>query len=37
VIESIIRNAMGLEAVIIGEDPTEDHRLWQKMYAATVL
>jgi L-alanine-DL-glutamate epimerase-like enolase superfamily enzyme len=37
VIESIIRNAMGLEAVIIDEDPTEVRRLWQKMYAATGL
>ena len=37
VIESIVGNAMGLEAIVIGEDPTEVRRLWQKMYAATGL
>jgi L-alanine-DL-glutamate epimerase-like enolase superfamily enzyme len=37
VIEAIIRNSMGLERTLVGEDPTEVQRLWQKMYLRTGL
>lgn len=37
VIDAIVRNSMGLEAAIVGEDPTQVQRLWQKMYAQTGL
>ncbi len=37
VIDAIARNSMGLEQAIIGEDPTQVQRLWQKMYAQTGL
>jgi L-alanine-DL-glutamate epimerase-like enolase superfamily enzyme len=37
VIDAIIRNSSGLEALIKGEDPSEVQRLWQKMYDATGL
>ena len=37
VIEAIMRNSMGLEKAIAGEDPTQVQRLWQKMYAQTGL
>jgi L-rhamnonate dehydratase len=35
VIDAIIRSTLGLEALLIGEDPTEVQRLWQKMYNST--
>ena len=35
VIDAIIRSSMGLEALLIGEDPTQVQRLWQKMYNST--
>ena len=35
VIDAIIRSTLGLEVLLIGEDPTEVQRLWQKMYDAT--
>ncbi|HCI85972.1 MAG TPA: hypothetical protein DHV68_03915 [Dehalococcoidia bacterium] len=35
VIDAIIRSSLGLEALLIGEDPTEVQRLWQKMYNST--
>lgn len=35
VIDAIIRSTLGLEVLLIGEDPTEVQRLWQKMYNAT--
>ncbi len=37
VIDAIVRNSMGLEQAIVGEDPTQVQRLWQKMYAQTGL
>jgi L-alanine-DL-glutamate epimerase-like enolase superfamily enzyme len=37
VIDAIVRNSSGLEALIKGEDPSEVQRLWQKMYDATGL
>jgi len=37
VIDAIVRNSSGLEALIKGEDPSEVQRLWQKMYDATDL
>ena len=37
VIEAIVRNSVGLEQLFVGEDPTQVHRLWQKMYGATGL
>jgi L-alanine-DL-glutamate epimerase-like enolase superfamily enzyme len=37
VVEAIIRNSMGLEQTLVGEDPTEVQRLWQKMYVRTGL
>ena len=35
VIDAIIRSSQGLELLIIGEDPTNVQRLWQKMYNST--
>ncbi|MCX8277262.1 MAG: mandelate racemase/muconate lactonizing enzyme family protein [Dehalococcoidia bacterium] len=35
VIDAIIRSSQGLEALLIGEDPTQVQRLWQKMYNST--
>jgi len=35
VIDAIIRSSQGLEALLLGEDPTHVQRLWQKMYNAT--
>jgi len=35
VIDAIIHCSLGLEALLIGEDPTEVQRLWQKMYNST--
>ena len=35
VIDGIIRSSQGLEALLIGEDPTQVQRLWQKMYNST--
>ncbi|MBT3863820.1 MAG: mandelate racemase/muconate lactonizing enzyme family protein [Chloroflexi bacterium] len=32
VIDAIIRSTLGLEVLLVGEDPTEVQRLWQKMY-----
>ena len=32
VIDAIIRSTLGLEVLLIGEDPTKVQRLWQKMY-----
>lgn len=37
VIDAIIHNSMGLESLIVGEDPSEVQRLWQKMYNGTGL
>jgi len=37
VIDAIVRNSMGLETTIRGEDPLQVQRLWQKMYARTGL
>ena len=37
VIDAIIKNSMGLEQALLGEDPSEVQRLWQKMYARTGL
>ncbi len=35
VIDAIVRSTLGLEVLLIGEDPTEVQRLWQKMYNST--
>ena len=35
VIDAIIHCSLGLEALLIGEDPTEVQRLWQNMYNST--
>ena len=35
VIESIIKSSLGLENLIINEDPRQVSRLWQKMYNST--
>ncbi|MBT4341723.1 MAG: mandelate racemase/muconate lactonizing enzyme family protein [Chloroflexi bacterium] len=35
VIDAIIRSTLGLEVLLVGEDPTEVQRLWQKMYNST--
>jgi L-alanine-DL-glutamate epimerase-like enolase superfamily enzyme len=35
VIDAIIRSSQGLEALLVGEDPTQVQRLWQKMYNST--
>ncbi len=35
VIDAIIRSSQGLEVLLVGEDPTEVQRLWQKMYNST--
>jgi L-alanine-DL-glutamate epimerase-like enolase superfamily enzyme len=35
VIDAIIRSTLGLEVLLIGEDPTQVQRLWQKMYNST--
>ena len=32
---AIIRSTLGLEVLLVGEDPTEVQRLWQKMYNST--
>ncbi|MDA1297653.1 MAG: mandelate racemase/muconate lactonizing enzyme family protein [Chloroflexi bacterium] len=37
VIHAIVNNSMGLKPLIVGEDPREVQRLWQKMYNATGL
>jgi L-alanine-DL-glutamate epimerase-like enolase superfamily enzyme len=37
VIDAIIKTRGGLEALLVGEDPLQVERLWQKMYAATGL
>jgi L-alanine-DL-glutamate epimerase-like enolase superfamily enzyme len=37
VIDAIVRNSRGLKALILGEDPVQVQRLWQKMYDATGL
>lgn len=37
VIHAIVQNSMGLKALLLGEDPREVQRLWQKMYNATGL
>lgn len=37
VIDAIIRNSHGLESLLLGENPTNVRRLWQKMYNATGL
>lgn len=37
VIDAIIRNSMGLQQLLVGEDPTNVQRLWQKMYSGTGL
>jgi len=37
VIQAVINNSMGLKPLLVGEDPTEVQRLWQKMYNATGL
>jgi L-alanine-DL-glutamate epimerase-like enolase superfamily enzyme len=37
VIDSTIRTRGGLENLLVGEDPLQVERLWQKMYAATGL
>ena len=37
VIEAIVRCSGGLEEILLGEDPLQVERLWQKMYAATGL
>lgn len=35
VIDAIIRSSQGLEVLLVGEDPTQVQRLWQKMYNST--
>lgn len=35
VIDAIIRSSQGLEILLVGEDPTQVQRLWQKMYDST--
>lgn len=35
VIDAIVRSTQGLEVLLIGEDPTQVQRLWQKMYNST--
>ncbi len=37
VIHAVVENSMGLKSLIVGEDPREVQRLWQKMYNATGL
>jgi L-alanine-DL-glutamate epimerase-like enolase superfamily enzyme len=37
VIQAVVDNSMGLKALLVGEDPREVQRLWQKMYNATGL
>ena len=37
VIDAILHCAEGLENLLLGEDPVQVDRLWQKMYAATGL
>ena len=37
VIQAVVENSMGLKPLLIGEDPREVQRLWQKMYNATGL
>jgi L-alanine-DL-glutamate epimerase-like enolase superfamily enzyme len=37
VIEAVLRNSMGLERLLLGEDPMQVQRLWQKMYNSTGL
>ena len=35
VIDAIIRSSQGLEVLLVGEDPAQVQRLWQKMYNST--
>ena len=35
VIDAITRSSQGLEVLLVGEDPTQVQRLWQKMYNST--
>ena len=35
VIDAIIRSTLGLETLLVGEDPSQVQRLWQKMYNST--
>ena len=37
VIHAIVHNSMGLKRLLVGEEPREVQRLWQKMYNATGL
>ncbi len=37
VIDAVICNSMGIQQILVGEDPTNVQRLWQKMYAQTGL
>jgi L-alanine-DL-glutamate epimerase-like enolase superfamily enzyme len=37
VIDAIIKTSGGLEDILIGEDPLQVERLWQKMYSSTGL
>lgn len=37
VIDAVIKNSDGLEKLVLGEDPTQVQRLWQKMYNSTGL
>ena len=35
IIDAIVRASLGLEVLLLGEDPTQVQRLWQKMYNST--
>ena len=35
IIDAIIKSSLGLENLVINEDPTQVNRLWQKMYNST--
>ena len=35
IIDAIIKSSLGLENLLINEDPTQVKRLWQKMYNST--
>ena len=35
IIDAIIKSSLGLENLLINEDPTQVRRLWQKMYNST--
>ena len=37
VIDAVIKNSEGLEGLLVGQNPTQVTRLWQKMYDATGL